>query len=94
MTLVDTCILLDIVQPDPSWGDWSLAQLDHAADRGPLLINPIPGCPFQPRCDWAIDECGATHPELETKEPGHTARCFRNPGIDQKTKMPAGAGVA
>ncbi len=60
----------------------------------PLLINPIPGCPFQPRCDWAIDECGATHPELETKEPGHTARCFRNPEIDQKTKMPAGAGVA
>ena len=41
MILVDTCILLDIVQPDPSWGNWSLAQLEHAADRGPLLINPI-----------------------------------------------------
>ncbi|TAJ20505.1 MAG: ABC transporter ATP-binding protein [Dehalococcoidia bacterium] len=56
----------------------------------PLLINPIAGCPFQPRCDWAIDECLTTHPELETKEPGHTARCFRNPGVDQKTKTPAG----
>lgn len=41
MILVDTCILLDIVQSDPSWGDWSLAQLERAADRGPLLINPI-----------------------------------------------------
>lgn len=41
MILVDTCILLDIVQPDPSWESWSLAQLELAADRGPLLINPI-----------------------------------------------------
>ncbi|MEO8195230.1 MAG: type II toxin-antitoxin system VapC family toxin [Thermoanaerobaculia bacterium] len=41
MTLVDTCILFDIVQPDPAWESWSLAQLEQAADRGPLLINPI-----------------------------------------------------
>lgn len=41
MTLVDTCILFDIVQPDPAWEIWSLAQLELAADRGPLLINPI-----------------------------------------------------
>ena len=60
----------------------------------PLLINPIAGCPFQPRCDWAIEECGTTHPELELKEPGHMARCIRNPQTDQKTKMPASAGVA
>ena len=60
----------------------------------PMLINPIPGCPFQPRCDWAIDECVTTHPELETKEPGHMARCIRNPQTDQKTKVLASAGVA
>lgn len=41
MILVDTCILLDIVQPDPVWENWSLAQLELAADRGPVLINPI-----------------------------------------------------
>jgi oligopeptide transport system ATP-binding protein len=60
----------------------------------PMLINPIDGCPFRPRCDWAIDECATVHPELETKEPGHTARCIRNPQIDQKTKTAASAGVA
>ena len=60
----------------------------------PLLITPIPGCPFQPRCDWAVEACGATHPELELKEPGHAARCFRNPGTDQKTNAQASAGVA
>lgn len=41
MILVDTCILLDIVQADGKWADWSLTQLEHAADRGDLLINPI-----------------------------------------------------
>lgn len=41
MTLVDTCVLFDVVQRDPRWGDWSLAQLDLAADRGPLVINPV-----------------------------------------------------
>jgi oligopeptide transport system ATP-binding protein len=60
----------------------------------PMLINPIEGCPFRPRCDWAIDECATVHPELDLKEPGHRARCIRNPQSDQKTKMPAGAGVA
>ncbi len=60
----------------------------------PLLIAPIPGCPFQPRCDWAIPDCEKIHPDLEAKEPGHTARCIRNPQTDQKTKAPASAGVA
>jgi len=41
VTLVDTCILLDVVQPDPVWGEWSLAQLELAAERGPLVINPV-----------------------------------------------------
>jgi len=41
LTLVDTCILLDIVQPDPFWLVWSLGQLELAANRGPLAINPV-----------------------------------------------------
>lgn len=41
MTLIDTCVLLDVVQRDPSWGEWSLAQLELAADRGALVINPV-----------------------------------------------------
>src|SRR5690606_29805453 len=47
----------------------------------PLLIEPILGCPFRPRCDWAIDKCATAHPELEEKEPGHYARCHRNPEV-------------
>jgi len=40
-TFVDTNVLLDIATNDPAWADWSLAQLDVAAVRGPLLINDI-----------------------------------------------------
>ncbi|MCK9485283.1 MAG: ABC transporter ATP-binding protein [Dehalococcoidia bacterium] len=60
----------------------------------PLLIQEIQGCPFRPRCDWAIDKCATDHPELEEKEPGHWARCHRNPQTDERTRMPAGAAAA
>src|ERR1022692_2176797 len=41
MTLVDTIVLLDLLTGDPEWADWSIAQLDAAALRGPLAINDI-----------------------------------------------------
>jgi len=39
--LVDSSVLIDILVDDPNWFDWSLAQLEAAALRGPLLINDI-----------------------------------------------------
>ena len=41
MTLIDTNVLLDLVTDDPNWADWSIAQLETASLRGPLLINDI-----------------------------------------------------
>ena len=41
MTFVDTNVLLDLVTDDPVHADWSLAQLEAAALRGPLLINSV-----------------------------------------------------
>ena len=41
MTLVDTNVLLDLVTDDPHWADWSVAQLETASLRGPLLINDV-----------------------------------------------------
>ncbi len=60
----------------------------------PLLIREIPGCPFQPRCDWAVEKCETDHPELEEKEPGHYARCWRNPLTDPKTRIVAAITAA
>ncbi len=41
MTLVDSNVLLDVIQEDPKWGDWSEARLAEALDRGVVIINPI-----------------------------------------------------
>lgn len=39
--LVDTNVLLDVVEDDPTWADWSQRQLDAASLRGPICINPF-----------------------------------------------------
>jgi predicted nucleic acid-binding protein len=41
VTLVDTNVLLDVFTEDPKWLDWSLARLEEASFRGPLLINDV-----------------------------------------------------
>ena len=40
-TLVDTNVLFDFLSEDPEWFDWSAAMLSDAAERGPVVINPI-----------------------------------------------------
>ena len=41
MTLVDSNVLLDVVTDGQVWGDWSQAQLERAAARGPLVVNDV-----------------------------------------------------
>ena len=41
MILVDTNVLLDVVENDPAWADWSQQQLDAASMRGSICINPV-----------------------------------------------------
>ena len=41
MILVDTNVLLDVLQDDPVWASWSERQLDIAAARGRLVITPV-----------------------------------------------------
>ena len=40
-TLIDTNVLFDYLSADEEWSDWSAAMISEAADRGPVLINPI-----------------------------------------------------
>jgi hypothetical protein len=40
-TLVDSNVLLDVITEDDEWLDWSATALARAADRSPLVINPI-----------------------------------------------------
>lgn len=41
MILVDTNVLVDVLQRDPLWAHWSESQLEAAAVRGPLCINDV-----------------------------------------------------
>jgi predicted nucleic acid-binding protein len=41
MTLVDSSVLLDILTDDRRWVTWAMDALGAAADRGPVVINPI-----------------------------------------------------
>lgn len=41
MILVDTNVILDLVENDPVWADWSEQQLEAAGLQGTLCINPV-----------------------------------------------------
>jgi predicted nucleic acid-binding protein len=40
-TLVDSCVLLDVITGDQQWADWSAAQIAAAMDTGRVVINPL-----------------------------------------------------
>jgi oligopeptide transport system ATP-binding protein len=42
----------------------------------PDLIELPPGCPFEPRCVYAIDKCREVRPELEPVGPRHRIACW------------------
>lgn len=54
-TLVDSCVLIDVLADDPAWADWSLAQLEHCAGAGALVINPIILAEISPRFECVND---------------------------------------
>lgn len=41
MLLVDTNVLVDVLQDDPEWADWSIGQLRAQSKIHRLAINPI-----------------------------------------------------
>jgi oligopeptide/dipeptide ABC transporter ATP-binding protein len=58
---------------------------EHVPIRGeiPSPLNPPPGCPFHPRCPYAIDDCKRILPPLDPLpveqgvQPDHRAACIR-----------------
>lgn len=41
VTLIDSCVLLDIATDDPKWADWSDQAVARARDEGRVVINPV-----------------------------------------------------
>ena len=41
MLLVDTNVLVDVLEDEPKWADWSIGQLRAQSKVHPLAINPV-----------------------------------------------------
>lgn len=41
VTLVDSCVLLDVLTEDPTWSGWSSGALARARDQGRLVVSPL-----------------------------------------------------
>lgn len=52
-------------------------RLEAIPGNVPNPLNLPPGCPFEPRCKFAIPECNDAVPPLFDTGGGHTARCIR-----------------
>ncbi|MFL1430118.1 MULTISPECIES: type II toxin-antitoxin system VapC family toxin [unclassified Nocardiopsis] len=40
-TLIDSCVLIDVIKEDPLWGGWSATALTEAADTGRVVVNQL-----------------------------------------------------
>jgi predicted nucleic acid-binding protein len=40
-TLVDSCVLLDVITGDDQWAEWSAGKIAAALDAGRVVINPL-----------------------------------------------------
>ena len=43
----------------------------------PDLSKPLPGCPFAPRCEFAVERCRTTPAQLSTDHADHPHACLR-----------------
>ena len=59
MLLVDTNVLVDVLEDDPDWADWSITQLQNQAQVHQLIINPIiySEVSLTFSSDEALDDC-------------------------------------
>ncbi len=53
------------------------AELYTIAGLPPDVSKPQPGCAFAPRCEYAVERCTTTSPELAEFAPGHAQACLR-----------------
>lgn len=61
-TLVDSNVLIDVLDRDPHWESWSHEAMVEALERGPLFIDPVAyaevsvGFPTTEECDGALSK--------------------------------------
>jgi oligopeptide transport system ATP-binding protein len=53
------------------------AELYTIQGMPPDLSKPLPGCPFAPRCEFALEKCVQNPVQLREEMPGHAHACLR-----------------
>lgn len=66
MILVDTNVLVDVLEDDPQWADWSICQMRDLAKLHDLAINPVIYAELS-LAFAAVEELDAAVAELEVK---------------------------
>lgn len=56
MILVDSCVIIDVLENDARWADWSQRQLETASLTQALVINPVIYAELSVRFD-RIEDC-------------------------------------
>jgi oligopeptide transport system ATP-binding protein len=51
-------------------------ELDFIVGSPPDMLNPPPGCPFSPRCKFAMACCGGSPPEKTALSETHSSWCW------------------
>ena len=49
MILIDSNVLIDVLDHDPTWFDWSFSKIREATARGRIIINPVVVAEVAPR---------------------------------------------
>ena len=79
--LVDTSVIIDVLTDDPSWAEWSIAQLENHSDSG-LVINPVVyaelcfGCPSTEFVDDVVRKFSLTYQEMPRQGLFRAAKAF------------------
>jgi oligopeptide/dipeptide ABC transporter ATP-binding protein len=62
-------------------------KLDPVEGQPPDLARLDDGCPFRPRCRYAVAKCETSNPTLENVGPGHRAACWERNKIDEDLRV-------
>ena len=73
-----------LLHSTPRLSNPSHTRLSAIDGRPPDLLRPPVGCPFAPRCAYAVETCRSVVPPLEATTAGRAVACYR----------PIGAGGA
>ena len=63
------------------YGDDQVASIPGTPPR---LDVELAGCPFQPRCDVALEQCASERPALRAVDSAHLAACHRNDLVEAR----------